>query len=176
MSWIEVIFNFLRDQFPLKFVPPWAKGIRVRFGSHIKLFEPGPAWIWWVIDNWIVVNVVPEVINLPTQSLTTKDSQTISFSANIEYEVVDAVSKYTKVADFDSSMVNGAMGYVAKKIRDWTYQELVEGQRKLELSIRDSLTTYVKNWGVRINDVRITDLVRARQYRLFGDPPAEIKA
>lgn len=173
LSWIEVLLNFVKQFNPFVTVPTWARGVRVRGGKHVKELKPNIHWRWLGIDKVFFVTVVPEVINLPTQSITTKDRVEVTFSANIEYEVVDAVAKFTKVSDFDNSLVNAAMGHIAKKIRDWTYDELIDGQRKLELSLRETLTTYVRDWGVKINDVRLTDMVKARQYRLFGDPKEE---
>lgn len=114
------------------------------------------------------MEVVPTVINLVTQSVTTKDGKEVSFSANVEFEVTNAVDNHTKVSDFEKSLRNAAMSHLAKRIRAWTYSELMEGQTALEASLRTTLTTYVKDWGVRINAVGLTDMVLAKQYRLFN--------
>jgi hypothetical protein len=63
-----------------------------------------------------------------------------------------------------------AMVHLAQKVRDYTWPELVAHQKDLERSLKNTLTTRVKKWGVEIVEVGLTDLVRSRSYRLFGDP------
>jgi regulator of protease activity HflC (stomatin/prohibitin superfamily) len=50
-----------------------------------------------------------------------------------------------------------------------TWPELLAEQTDLEKSLRGTLTTRAKEWGVKITQVGITDLVKARQFRHFGE-------
>jgi regulator of protease activity HflC (stomatin/prohibitin superfamily) len=54
-------------------------------------------------------------------------------------------------------------------VRDMTWPELLAEQTDLEKSLRGTLTTRAKEWGVKITQVGITDLVKARQFRHFGE-------
>lgn len=107
-------------------------------------------------------------MDLGVHSITTKDDQTVTFSANVAYEITDARLMYTKVQDFSLSLARLAEGHLATKIRDQDYNDLIAGQKKLEESLERTLTTKARGWGVTISDVWITDLVKSRQYRLFG--------
>ena len=59
---------------------------------------------------------------------------------------------------------------LAKRVREWTWDELVASQRDLERSLRGTMTTRAKEWGVTIHDVGLTDLTIAKPLRLYGDP------
>lgn len=124
-------------------------------------------WIWPIE----VVHVVSQVVNLPTQTVTTADGKTLSFSANVEYEIEDATASWTRVQNVSDSVAFLCMSGLARKIRSCTLQESVDGARELERSLERSLSTRLRDWGVRVTDVGLTDMVQTRALRLYGDPP-----
>lgn len=167
---VEFLTNNLLAFIPCVIIHSYERGIRFWKGRDVEELGPGLHWFVPFLGSIHVVYVVPEVINLPTQSLTTNDDHHISFSANIEFEVVDARAMFCGVQDFQHSLTNMAMNHLAQRVRDWSWMELREGQKKLESSMKDTLTTKVKKWGVNILSVGITDLVETQTYRVFGDP------
>jgi regulator of protease activity HflC (stomatin/prohibitin superfamily) len=170
MTWIEVLFRYLRELWPFYIVRSFEQGVRFRFGRDIARLGPGIYFNWWFVESIEIVTVVADVINLPTQTITCKDGKPVTFSANVEYEVEDARKMYCSVTNFGDSLRNAAMGHLAKRVRDWTTADLADSQAELERSLRGTLTTYVRDWGVKIKEVRLTDMVAARAYRLFSDP------
>ena len=169
MSWLELLAHYLRQVWPLWIVKSFQQGIRFRNGRDVALLRPGVYFAWWWFEEIEAVNVVPRVINLPSQTITTKDGKTVTFSANVEFHIENARAYYCAVYDADHSLRNAAMGHLARKIREWTLDELQTHQSDLERSLERTLTTYVKDWGVVIRDVRLTDLTASRGYRLFAD-------
>lgn len=170
MTWLELLAQYVRQLWPFWIVKSFEQGVRFRFGRDVAQLGPGVYFAWWWFEEIETVIVVPRVINLPSQSITTSDRVAVTFSANIEFAIDNARDYYCKVTDFDHSLRNAAMGHLARKIRDWTVVELAEHQNELERSLERTLTTYVREWGVTIRDVRLTDLVPTAGYRLFGDP------
>jgi regulator of protease activity HflC (stomatin/prohibitin superfamily) len=179
------LVNFVKDNLlalvPMRVVKSFERGVRFRKGipAHRLWLKPNaevpgevPPGIRWFLpffESIEVDDVVPAVIDLPMQSVTSLDKQPITFSVNITYEVTDIVAKYTQVSDFDASLIGAAKIHLAQKVRDWTVEELLKNQRDLEKSLKDTLTTKVKKWGVKITDVGITDLVVVRTYRLLNE-------
>lgn len=170
MTWIQAIFDFLHQFWPLRIVHSFQKGVRFKFGQDTEELSTG--WYFFVPFFWSIeiVHTVPDVLDLGVHSITTKDDISVTFSANVAYEIVDARLMYTKVQDFATSLARLAEGHLATKIRAWEYKELIDNQKKLEESLEGTLETQAKKWGVSILDVWLTDLVRTRQYRLFGSP------
>jgi regulator of protease activity HflC (stomatin/prohibitin superfamily) len=169
MSWLEILAQYIRHLWPLWIVKSFEQGVRFRFGRDIELLSPGVYFAWWWFEEIVTTAVVPCVINLPSQSICTSDRVGVTFSANIEYTIFDARAYYCRVTDFDHSLRNAAMGHLARKIRDWSLEELATHQNELERSLERTLTTYIKEWGVTIRDVRLTDLVPTKGYRFFAD-------
>lgn len=170
MSWIEVLANYARNVWPFWVVNSFESGVRFRFGRDRELLGPGVYFAFWFFEEIVTITVTTQVINLVAQSIVTADRVAVTFSANIEFSISDARANYCKVTDFDHSLRNAAMGQIARRVRTWTFEELVTHQADLERSLERSLTAYTAEWGVQIQDVRLTDLVPTRNYRLFGDP------
>lgn len=175
MSWIEAILNKLAELWPFVRIAAFERGVRTTYlpwkGIRVDVLEPGVHLALWWFQQIVEQIVVEQPENLPTQTVTCKDGTPATLSVNFVYEVVDAEAAVNNVAHLATSLQARAMMQVAKKARGWTWPELVEKQTDLERSIRETLTTRAKDWGIRITDVGITDLAHARAYRFFGDPP-----
>jgi regulator of protease activity HflC (stomatin/prohibitin superfamily) len=73
------------------------------------------------------------------------------------------------VKEFSSGLRDVGMMHLAERAREMTWAELRDGQKEMEKSLRGTLTTRAKSWGVKITRVGLTDLVKARQFRHFGE-------
>ncbi len=178
-SLIEWLGENIKELLPVCVVPPYAQGVRMFCG---RIYDHGSGHPWtgnlspglWLRMPWVwpieVVHVVPQVVNLPTQTVTTADGLALSFSANIQFEIDDATASWTKVQNVSDSVSFLCMSVLARKIRACTLQESLDGARELERSIERSLSTRLKEWGVRVTDVGLTDMVRSRALRIYGDP------
>ncbi len=167
MSWIQFILEWLHQFWPIRIVYSYQQGVRFWLGEDTKELTTGCYWFLPFFGNIEIVPTVPDVLDLGIHSITTKDNWCITFSANVAYEITSARLMFTKVQDFETSLQRIAEGHIASKVRDWTYEELIDSQKDLERSLKDTLETRAKNWGVKIHVVWVTDLVKARQYRLF---------
>lgn len=173
MSWVEAILSRLADLWPFSRVQPWQRGVRATFvpfkGVRVTVLEPGIARHLWWFDSLTIRDVQADSYNLPTQSVTTADDVAVSFSANFVYEIADVRASVFNVREFASTLQDLTMIHLSERVRDMTWDELRAGQKKLEKSIEGTLTTRARDWGVTITRFGITDLVKARQFRHFGE-------
>jgi regulator of protease activity HflC (stomatin/prohibitin superfamily) len=100
--------------------------------------------------------------------LTTKDNHKITFSANALWAITSVLKYWTKVHDPHDNLMRVAEGFLAREIRDLTYDELLQNQETLEQALLLALRKQAQKWGVSIKDVWLTDLVEARPFRIFG--------
>src|SRR5688500_546700 len=168
MSWLEIILAKLHDHWPLRIVTSYQRGVRFWLGQDTAELTTGIYAFLPFFGNIEIVAVVPDVMDLGVHSVTTKDDRQVTFSANVAYEIVDARAMWTKVQDLDVRLSRLAEGHMASRIRDWDYAELIANQKDLERSLKGTLETRAKGWGVKVLDCWLTDLVAARQWRLFG--------
>lgn len=167
MNWVDAILSRLRELWPFVRVPPWGMGVRYRYpwrGGEptIQLLKPGVHLQLYFLDDLNVWSVVEQVYDLPCQPITTKDDVACTFSVNFTFQVTDPIAALTQVHDFQHSLQGLAMTHCAQKIRDWTWSELLEHQKDLERSLKGTMSTKAKKWGVEVTDVGVTVLVKSR--------------
>lgn len=168
MTFIDWLLSIWKELVPVSIVESWEAGVRFRRG--VPETEQLMAGVWFFVPFFDRIEVIPtraRFIDLPVQSVTTADGVEVALSANIGYEITDAVKAYTEVHDYEESLARLAAGHLHRRIHAWRYEELVASLGELEKSLEGTLTTRSKRWGIVIRDVGITDLVRARAYRLL---------
>ena len=175
MSWIDALVQNLLAivewASPLRVMRPYQRGVVFRMGSYHRTMGEGLRWMWpCKIEECEVVNVAEETKNLVSQSVTTQDGVSVTFSVNIVFRVVNAERFVCGVFDFEESVATYAMTHLAKRVREQSWTDLLAGQKALEKSLEGTLSTRVEKWGAEIVSVGFTDMVQSRQYRLFGDP------
>ena len=165
-SLLDNVVNIL----PMKIVHTYEQGVYYKQGKDVKLLRPGIHFHRPIIDGIEKISTVPQTIYLPTQSILTKDGEAVSVSSNLEYKIHNARKVWTKVQDLDSSLHNTGMGYLSRFVRGYNYNVLARSTGKLEEEVLDNLNEKVNPWGVTVKEFYVTDFVKAKQYRLFGDP------
>ena len=168
MTFIDWLLSIWKEIVPVVICESWEQGVRFRRGvPEAKPLGPG---VWFFVPFFDRIEIIPRqlrFIDLPIQRITTQDGVEIALSANIGYEIVDAVKAYTEVHDYEESLGRLAAGHLHKRVHGWTYAQLVESLGDLEKSLEGTLTTRSKRWGIVIQCVGITDMVRQRAYSLL---------
>ena len=169
---VEHIFANVEKLLPFIIIKSYEEGVRWTLGKNPKRLLAGPHWRLPILHAIQVWDIVDEVMNLPTQSVITKDKKPVCFSVNIAFRIADIVAHACNVQDFLESTSGAAMTHLSKRVREKTLEELEtpDGLRELETSLKGTLTTKMKRWGTEIIDVGFTDFVPVpRMLRLFID-------
>lgn len=168
MNIIEIVLNNLMALLPFVIIKTYERGVRYSFGKHPKELTPGFHWKLWVYHHIEVGMVSDDYIETPIQSVITKDGKLIVFSVNIGYRIVDIVKHYTSVQEFTDSTKALAMVHLAKKVRETALADV--DLRKLEASLRGTLTNQFEKWGTRVFQVGFVNFSEVpQQIRLFSD-------
>lgn len=161
-------------------VPPWAfvypneGAVFLRGGKYRTTLSAGFYWKLPVYDSIQKLDVTTQVINLPNQSVTSKDKHCVAASGAIEYSISDARKALLCVQDFDTSLQNLAMGTIAHYLNRKNYEECTEISG-LEREVLEALRRRVKEWGLFITKFWITDLAEHKVYRIMShDTPVSL--
>lgn len=163
------MWAFLQELQPIRIVRSIEQGVLFVNGQHSN--TPLLAGVYAIIpffDAIEIVNCQEDALDLPIQSITTTCGKQVSLSANVIYRVTDAVLWFISVRDFDENIQRLATRHIMARVREWSWTQLCEEQKELEKSLRGTLETRARRWGVEIIDVGFDTLVQARQYRIFG--------
>lgn len=176
MGWFERLWAFLTELQPIRIVRSYEQGVYFLNGQVSRWKPDAPEMalsggVYAIVpffDAIEIVNCQEDALDLPVQSITTTCGKQVSLSANVIYRVTDAVLWFTAVADFNENIQRLATRHIMARVREWSWAELCAEQKELERSLKGTLETKAKRWGVEILDVGFDTLVQARQFRLFG--------
>jgi regulator of protease activity HflC (stomatin/prohibitin superfamily) len=164
---VDALLNNLQALVPVKVVYSYEQGVKFRRGVDIEQLEAGWHWYWPFVEHIELVNIQEEGVDLPLQTVTTKDGVEVTFSANVFFVVKSARLAFLGVQDLDHWISRRSASHLHRKVREWEYAELVSHQKDLETSLKETLSTRLKKYGVEIVSVELTDFVRTRAYRLL---------
>jgi regulator of protease activity HflC (stomatin/prohibitin superfamily) len=169
VTFIDWLVSVWREICFVVVIESWESGCRFRRGRPESRPLGAGVWFFWpFLDRIEVIPRQLRFIDLPIQRITTQDGVEIALSANIGYEIADAVKAYTEVHDYEESLARLAAGHLHKRVHAWTYTELVENLGELEKSLERTLETRSKRWGIVIQVVGITDMVKQRALSLLS--------
>lgn len=191
----------------LNVVKPTHAGIAFVRGNNIKVLETGNglwfpnfkifAWPrpkqWFTRDYWvnrtglhvtwpfwtevITYPIVQQTVNLPPQTLVTKDRKSVVMSSIIIYEITDIEKILVHTYEPETVIRDVAMAAIKRVVirqeLDTLLNQADKVDQKLTEVVRNSLA---KKYGVKVIRVMFTDLTPTRSFRLWGDPPANIYA
>ncbi|NOQ21628.1 MAG: hypothetical protein GQ565_03115 [Candidatus Aegiribacteria sp.] len=175
MEWLQQIFDKILSLVPgLIMVEPTEMAARITGGSHYKVLGPGWYIVWPLLQKVIAMDVVTQVVDLPSQTIRTKDGQEIVVSGALRYHIRDIEKALFAVQDIDKGLATLALGVILEYVQTRTLEEChdIEGVKQ---GLRKHLAGAASGWGVKIEQVYITDLGRVHSVRLFGDGPGIVQ-
>jgi len=170
MEWLQRIFDKILSLLPeIILIEPNEMAARITGGKRYRVIGPGWYICWPIIQKVISMEVVTQVADLPPQTIRTKDGQEVVVSGAIRYRIRDIEKALFTVQDIDKALATLALGVILEYVQTQTLEDChnIEG---VKVELRKQLAEEAGGWGVKIEQVYLTDLGRVRSLRLFGDP------
>jgi len=159
---LEYLFNAIKVWI---IIQPWEAGIRVRCGKHLKKLTPGLYFRIPYFDNVYVQETRLRVCEVPMQTCTTKDLQTITIKSAVGYSITDIEKLYNTLYHPETSILNIAMSEVASKLFQTSSKDIIPVDiEQMALKSLDG-----KDYGIRFEYFKITNFAAVRTYRLIQD-------
>lgn len=162
---IDFLVRFYKDLLPFVIIEQWNGAIQLRFGKYIRNIDSG---IWLKIpffDSICEVPVITQSVNLPSQTLTTLDEQSIVLKSIIRYKVSNVRTYLLGVMHANDVLIDTTQGMIRDVVELTTWEDLVD----VNETITDKVKEYVVRWGIEVEAVTITDLGIVKSFRIFGD-------
>jgi regulator of protease activity HflC (stomatin/prohibitin superfamily) len=169
MQWLERIFDKVLSLFPaIVLLEPTYRGARITCGERYKIVGPGWYVIWPLIQSVIRMEVITQVVDLPPQTVRTKDGCEMVVSGSIRYHIMDVEKALFNVQDVDKALSTLALGVILEYIQTRTLDECGDIEA-VKRELRKGVAEAASGWGLKIEQVYLTDFGRVRSFRLFGD-------
>lgn len=166
MSWFTTALQSMTRLFKWWVVVAcWEQGIRVRLGKRMKRLNPGIHFRIPFLDRIYIQSTRLRVISCPTQSISKRDKNVITFGLAVRYQIQDIVKLYQTAASVEAILLYDAISKAAQLI---TTAESDVDPASLEEQINATMPNH--EYGLSDVQVSILSFCQARCYRFItGD-------
>jgi regulator of protease activity HflC (stomatin/prohibitin superfamily) len=166
------IFTTFGSIFPrIMYVKPYELGIKFTWGRKVTIVNPGWCFYWPIATQVDIIPVVRQIINLPFQTLTTKDHKSIIISGVLIYKIAD-IKKYT-LSNYDT--IESITEIARSAIKDITIQNDLNTLLEAEIDI-DYTQKNLINMGIEVESIKITDIALTRVINLVNTQTLSLQA
>ena len=162
---VDLLVRFSMDILPFVIVEQWNGAVQLRCGKFIKVLSPGIHFKIPFFDSIIECPVITQSVNLPSQTLTTLDDESIVLKSIIRYKVSNIQTYLLSVMHANDVLIDTTQGIIRDVVERTTWNDLVD----VNETITNEVKEYVVRWGIEVEAVTITDLGIVKSFRIFGD-------
>jgi len=162
---VDLLVRFGMDMLPFVIIEQWNGAVQLRFGKFIKVLYPGIHFKIPFFDSIIECPVITQSVNLPSQTLTTLDDESIVLKSIIRYKVSNIRTYLLGVMHANDVLIDTTQGMIRDVVELTTWDDLVD----VNETITNKVKEYVVRWGIEVEAVTITDLGIVKSFRIFGD-------
>ena len=160
----------------IKTVPQGEVWTVERFGAFTRLLQPGLNLIIPYIDNvGRKMNVQEVVLDIPEQSVITRDNATVAVDGIVYYRVMDAAKAAYQVQNLTGALAALAMTNIRSVIGEMDLDATLSGRERINSSLLVTLDGATDPWGVKVGRVEIRkveppeNLVRAMNLQMTAE-------
>lgn len=139
----------------IRIVRPWQRGLIERLGRYQRTATSGLTIIIPIIDRMIKVDMREQVVDVPPQSVITKDNVVVEVDAVVYYEVTDPVKVTYNVANYYIAITKLAQTNLRNIIGDMALDESLTSREVINARLRDILDTATDKWGTKVTRVEL---------------------
>ncbi|KGD92040.1 MULTISPECIES: SPFH domain-containing protein [Rhizobium/Agrobacterium group] len=149
----------------IKTVPQGYRYTVERFGRYTRTLEPGLNLITPFIERvGARMNVMEQVLDVPTQEVITKDNASVSADAVAFYQVLNPAQAAYQITDLKNAIQNLTMTNIRSVMGSMDLDELLSNREVINERLLRVVDEAVGPWGIKVTRVEIKDI----------QPPADL--
>lgn len=166
MELVNTITAFLVKIFQWWFtVMPWEQALLIRNGKNVKLLGAGIYLKVPFIDAVYIQTTRMRMVDTPMQTVSTKDSSTLTIKTVIGYTIDDIQVLYNRLYHPEMTLNSMSMGYVGEFVRDHNIEEVTPSNIEGYVNSKILASSY----GLKDLTIKITTFAIVKTFRLIQD-------
>jgi len=157
LIWVVIIALVVITLFAgVKTVPQGQIWTVERFGAFTRLLQPGLNFVLPFIDRvGRRMNVQEQVVDIPEQSVITRDNATVAVDGIIYYRIMEPEKAAYQVANLSVALTTLAMTNIRSVIGEMELDATLSSRERINSALLVTLDGATEPWGVKVSRVEI---------------------
>eukprot|EP00828_Plagiopyla_frontata_P033345 TRINITY_DN4329_c0_g2_i1.p1 TRINITY_DN4329_c0_g2~~TRINITY_DN4329_c0_g2_i1.p1 ORF type:complete len:303 (-),score=39.05 TRINITY_DN4329_c0_g2_i1:203-1111(-) len=151
------------------------EGVIERFGKFVKRVKPGLHYVNPCTETMRYVNIKTQIIDLARQVCITRDNISVTIDASVYFKIIDPKRSLYRVFNVTDAVRFLTFSTLRNISGEHTLQQLLEKRIEITALIIQYVDEHVDEWGVRISQIFIKDILLTQDLQVALSSAAKEK-